>query len=153
MRISKSLIIVAAIAAALVAIPALSMAAGTTQLTAKLRGSEEVPGPGDPNGKGEASVAVKPKREKVCFQLTFEKIEGATAAHIHKGVAGVAGPIKVELFEDATGSPGPTAEGCVKDQKKRLLRKIARKPQRFYVNVHNDDFPGGAIRGQLEPAR
>jgi hypothetical protein len=49
-------------------IPALSGAAAT-QLSAKLKGNEEV-ADGDPNGRGEASVAVKkPSKRKLCFEL------------------------------------------------------------------------------------
>ncbi len=152
MRILKVLPVLAALLVALVALPALS-SAGTAELSAKLRGSEEVPGPGDKNGKGEASIRVNPKKGKLCFRLEFTNIEPPTAGHIHRGVAGVAGPIKVTLFEDPAGLPGPTAEGCERQLRTKLLRRIKRAPQKFYVNLHNDEFPGGAIRGQLEGAR
>jgi hypothetical protein len=33
--------------------------------------------------------------------------------------------------------------------KRSLIRAILRRPRRFYVNVHTNDFPGGAVRGQL----
>jgi hypothetical protein len=151
MRISKLLVIVAALIVAVVALPSLS-SAGSTKLTAKLKGNEEVPGPGDKNGKGDIVLRVNPKKNKVCFRLTFENIEPPMAGHIHKGVAGVKGPIKVTLFEDPVGLPGPTAEGCVRKLKARLLRRIKRSPQKFYVNLHNAEFPDGAIRGQLERA-
>jgi hypothetical protein len=32
----------------------------------------------------------------------------------------------------------------------RTIRRVLRRPSSFYVNVHNADFPDGAIRGQLE---
>jgi hypothetical protein len=48
--------------------------------------------------------------------------------------------------------PDPTAEGCARGLKNKLVRKIAQYPERFYVNVHNADYPDGAIRGQLGPA-
>ena len=133
-------------------VPALAAAAGSKTATATLKGKSEVPGPGDKNGKGEATVTSKPKQQKVCFVLEFEQIENPTAAHIHKGSADVAGPIKVELFSDPAGLPGPTAEGCVEDVRKKLVRNIRRTPEKFYVNLHNTEFPDGAIRGQLEAA-
>lgn len=133
------------------AIPA--QAAAPVKLTAKLKGSEEVPGPGDRNGRGEISMSVKRAQRTICFQLAFERIQDPTAGHIHKGADGVSGPIKVTLFTDSAGIPGPTAEGCVRRLGRKLLRRIARRPERFYVNLHNPEFPDGAIRGQLEKAR
>lgn len=137
---------------AALAIPAAD-ARAPVQLSAKLKGTEEVPGPGDPNGKGEAFVNVNRKKRKVCFQLEFKRIGDPTAGHIHKGVDGEAGPVKVTLFEDPAGLPSPGAvDGCVRDLKRRLVRKLAKRPQRFYVNLHNAEYPDGAIRGQLERA-
>jgi hypothetical protein len=132
-------------------LPAANAAAPAVQLSAKLRGAKEVPGPGDPNGKGEIFLAVKKQKRKVCFELTFRKIEAHEAGHIHKGRRGVAGPVKVLLFEDPSGLPGHRFEDCVKAKRKKL-RKIARTPENYYVNIHNDDYPDGAIRGQLKPA-
>ena len=62
------------------------------------------------------------------------------------------GPVKVTLFDDPVGIPGPTAEGCIKNVKRKLVRKLAKTPEAFYVNLHNGDYPDGAIRGQLGPA-
>ena len=142
---------VVALVAALT-IPAAS-AAPAVQLSAKLKGANEVPGPGDPNGKGEVFVAVKKQKRKVCFGLEFRRIGDPTAAHIHKGGPDDAGPVKVLLFEDSEGLPSPGAvDGCVRRVKKKIVRQLSRNPEKFYVNVHNDDFPDGAIRGQLGPA-
>jgi CHRD domain len=142
---------VVALVAALT-IPAAS-AAPAVQLSAKLKGANEVPGPGDPNGKGEVFVAVKKQKRKVCFGLEFRRIGDPTAAHIHKGGPDDAGPVKVLLFEDSEGLPSPGAvDGCVRRVKKKIVRQLSRKPEKFYVNVHNDAYPDGAIRGQLKPA-
>jgi hypothetical protein len=140
-------------ALALVAVLAIPASAAPAQLSAKLTGAQEVPGPGDPNGKGEAFVTPRPAKRKVCFSLTWKRIEPPTAGHIHKGVEGVAGPVRVTLFEDSQGLPVPgSVDGCVKRVKRKLVRRIKRHPERFYVNLHNDEYPDGAIRGQLGPA-
>lgn len=126
-------------------------AAAPVPLTATLKGVEEVPGPGDANGRGELLATVKRKRGKFCFTLSWKRIEGPTAAHIHRGRDGVAGPVRIELFAVSEPLPNPgSVEGCV-NARKRKLRRIARHPERFYANVHNAAYPDGAIRGQLEP--
>jgi hypothetical protein len=152
MRNSKlSLLLIALVGTALL-VPALSTAGSkTVEVDAKLQGKNEVPGPGDKNGKGEAQIFLKAKKHKVCFNLEVSRLDTVTMAHIHKGAPDVAGKIKVVLFENEVAGDG-TYEGCVKDVKKKLVRKIGKVPEKFYVNVHTQDFPDGAIRGQLEPA-
>ena len=140
----------AAVAAAVlaIAIPGFSVAANT-QLGATLKGNNEVPGPGDTNGKGEVAIKLKPAKRKLCFNLAVSKLDGINAGHIHKGGADVAGPIKVTLIDQDIAGTG-TYEGCVKRVKRKLLRRLARTPEKYYVNLHNAEFPDGAIRGQLE---
>ena len=148
-KIGLALLTLAAIA---LAIQALSLAGqNTTELQAKLKGKNEVPGPGSPKGKADIHVFVKPTQKKVCFNFDVSKLDPITAGHIHKGDSETAGPIKVTLFEDETGLAGTGAyEGCVKNVKAKLLKKIAAAPEKFYVNLHTLDYPDGAIRGQLE---
>src|SRR3712207_6097564 len=80
--------------ALVVALPASAAAAPLAHLETVMTGEQEVPGPGDPNGIGEAKIKVF--RAKVCYTLTAKRIAPATAAHIHKGPPGVAGPIRSE---------------------------------------------------------
>ena len=130
------------------AIPAAEARAPVT-VSAQLKGNSEVPGPGDPNGKGEIFVTLKKAKRKVCFALSWKRIKGPQAGHIHRGGPDVAGPVKVKLFEQASPLTTPGAvEGCVR-KRKRVIRRIARHPERFYVNLHNEEYPDGAIRGQL----
>jgi hypothetical protein len=148
---TKLTVALLALAAVGLLVPTLSGAVAT-QLSAKLKGNQEVDG-GDPNGRGEAFVAVKkPRKRKLCFELSWDKIEPPTAAHIHKGVKGVNGPIKVTLFEDPDGLTVSEVEGCVKKVRKRIAKRLRKTPEKFYVNVHNAEYPDGAIRGQLELA-
>ena len=71
-------------------------------LEASLTGEKEVPGPGAPNGRGEADVKVY--KAKVCYELEVKRMKPATAAHIHRGGPSVAGPIVVELKAPTDGS-------------------------------------------------
>ena len=117
-------------------------AAPLATLQASLTGEKEVPGPGDKDGSGHAVVKVY--KAKVCYTLEVRRIKPATAAHIHRGVRGVAGPIVVTLKPPTDGS----SSGCVAISG-ALSKKLRETPKQYYVNVHNEPYPEGAIRGQL----
>ena len=112
--------------------------------TAKLTGAAEVPGPGDPKGTGTAQVTLDPNKGEVCYELSVENIQEATAAHIHEGELGKEGPVKVSLDTPKGG----TAKGC-KSADAALIKAIMQDPSGYYVNVHSAAFPNGAVRGQL----
>lgn len=110
-----------------------------------LNGANEVPGPGDPDGSGKAQITVVKGQGQVCYVIQVYGIAPATAAHIHVGPAGEAGPVVVTLgTPDANGY----ARGCVAASSS-LIAAINRNPSGYYVNVHNAEYPAGAIRGQL----
>ena len=115
-----------------------------TMLTASLSGTNEFPGPGDSDGSGTADLNLIPKKERICYTLTVEKIEPATMAHIHKGASTEAGPIVKGLKAPTDGD----SQGCVRLARAKIM-KIKNNPSGYYVNVHNGDFPNGAVRGQL----
>ena len=128
---------------ALVAGPAVA-ADGGRPLSANLTGGAEVPGPGDPDGTGSAFLRVNPGLGRVCYELSAMRIAPARAAHIHEAPEGVAGPVVVTLAAPTDG----TSSGCV-DVARELARDILKNPSEYYVNVHNAEYPGGAVRGQL----
>jgi aldose sugar dehydrogenase len=119
----------------------------TRKLSTELSGAAEVPGPGDPDGSGTASLRLNPEKGEVCFELTVSNIAlPATGAHIHAGTVTEAGPVVVALTPpDASGS----SSGCVNDVDRALIRNIIQHPEQYYVNVHNTEFPDGVVRGQL----
>ena len=119
---------------------------GGRRRTAQLTGAAEVPGPGDPDGSGTATIRLQLEQGEVCFDLTVSNIGPATAAHIHEGAEGVAGPVVVPLDPAPTGG---SSSGCISDVDAALIQNIAQNPGQYYVNVHNEEFPDGAIRGQL----
>ena len=114
-----------------------------------LTGAAEVPGPGDPNAFGTALITLNQGQGEVCFDLSWAGIDGTvTAAHIHVGSATVAGPVVVPLFAGAFAGTD-TASACVSAVSEELIKAIRQDPQNYYVNIHSDVFPAGAIRGQL----
>lgn len=118
---------------------------GSTVLTAAMTGAAEIPGPGDPDGRGSATVRIDPLAAgRVCYDLSVANIAPATAAHIHRGALGVAGPPVVTLTPPAAGS----STGCA-DVAATLGAEMLTAPAAFYVNVHNAAYPNGAVRGQL----
>jgi hypothetical protein len=118
---------------------------GGRPLSATLTGAAEVPGPGDADGGGTAKITLNPGQGKVCFELAVSNIANATAAHIHEAPAGQAGPVVVPLEPAPAGG---SSKNCVSADQE-LIKRIMQNPENFYVNVHNAEFPDGAVRGQL----
>lgn len=114
-------------------------------LNVTMTGTQEVPGPGDPDATGTAQVRVTPSLSQVCWDLYARGIDAATAAHIHRGEAGIAGPVVLML---ATPGDDGHSQGCASVDP-ALAREIAQAGHGFYVNVHTSAFPNGALRGQL----
>lgn len=131
---------------------------GRSEVASGARSNRNV---GDPNGRGEAYVfGIDGDPTTLCYVLTVEKIAeldqapvqgGPRAAHIHKGAPGTNGPVVANLAWPqggnaadclTEGEPGkfPTSE---------KVADILANPGEYYVNVHNAEFPRGAIRGQL----
>lgn len=102
-------------------------------------------GAGDRNGRG-AFSAIFDGRE-LCYGIQVKYLATPSAAHIHRGRSNQNGPVVVPLTPPEEGDPGASA-ACT-ELSSRLARAIRRNPGRYYVNVHNADFPDGAVRGQL----
>ena len=132
-----------AASAALIATSAIAQTGGR-KLQTNLTGAAEAPNPGDPDGRGMATVTVNPGKRQVCYTLSVRNIDPATAAHIHEAAVGVAGPVKVTLKAPTTGK----SSGSV-TVTRELALEILKDPADYYVNVHNPAFPTGAVRGQL----
>jgi CHRD domain len=125
--------------------------AAQTPYVMRLLGSSATPS-GDPDGTGIAAVTIdiidsSATGAEICWDLSYSGITQPTAAHIHSGAPGANGLIVVPLVPYAnlalTSATGcTTASGPVAQQ-------IVDDPANFYVDVHNADYAGGAIRGQL----
>ena len=101
---------------------------GGNSLHATLSGKVEVP-KGDPDGRGTAEVKIN--GTSVCWEIQASKVAKVLAAHIHKGHAGVAGPVVVPFgkafkFKGCVTAPAAVA-AAHQEQPERLLRQ---RPQR-----------------------
>ncbi len=131
------------VAAALAGCSTIAGTVGETYTTG-LVGAQEVPGPGDPDGSGTARITADATTNNICFNLTVQAVSAPTAAHIHRGARGVAGP-SVLTIDAPTGG---ASSGCLRVDR-ALAAGIIADPSAFYVNVHTADYPDGALRGQL----
>ena len=148
----RSLIVLGFIGAVLVATTAIGLADGRP-LATTLTGAQEVPaGVGDPNGTGTAELTLNAGQEDVCYELTWQNLDGTVQrAHIHEAPSGVNGPIVVTLFDGQSFAGTGSASGCdLGDATRDEIRRILKDPSGFYVNIHDTVRPGGAIRGQLD---
>jgi hypothetical protein len=142
-------------------------------LEATLDGREEVAAgasnqaiAGDPDGRGEIYVfGIDGDPTTLCYVLIVKKIGelsqapgGGRAAHIHIGPRGVNGPVVANLAWPQDGQAGDClteGEGAGTPGVKfpgnppGIVQRILTNPTDFYVNVHNAEYPSGAIRGQL----
>src|SRR5712692_9386222 len=132
-----------AVSAAFAGVLTLAAAAAMSPVVStRLSGKSEVP-KGAPSGTGIAIVHLDAKKGTVCWDFKGVKgIGAATAAHVHKGAAGKAGPVVVPF------GAAYKAKGCTAAPKATIVA-IEEHPNAYYVNVHTKKYPAGAIRGQL----
>lgn len=138
-------------------------------LEAELNGREEVPADGsnkaivgDPNGRAKAYVfGIDDDPKTLCYALIdvrkvaeLEQAPGnGRAAHIHEGARGTNGPIVANLAWPQNGQAADCLTegeaGKFPSGEVGIVQRILKNPMNFYVNVHNSEYPNGAIRGQL----
>jgi hypothetical protein len=137
-----------------------------TLLVAELDGREEVSPAGtqriagDPNGRGEAYVfGIDGDEFTLCYIVEVDKIQlvpvgSGMMAHIHEGPRGSNGPVVAALAGPEDGNSADCLTegeaGKFPTGEPGIVQRILNNPADFYINVHNPEYPGGAVRGQLE---
>jgi hypothetical protein len=109
---------------------------------------------GDPDGRGKAEFIFDTEQGTVCYEIEVEGIAapvepgpGVGSAHIHVlPTGGIAVNLQADFQPD--NSDEFKASGCV-TVASDLLQAILANPEQYYVNIHNADFPGGALAGLL----
>ena len=102
-----------------------------------------MPGPGDHNGSGMGRFHFYPMKNKICYRVTVSGIQTATKAHLHMGDE-EGGMVKLNLLP-----PRNSARECARGLGERFIKRIARNSSSYYVDVYNNEYPDGAVRGQL----
>jgi hypothetical protein len=119
-------------------------------LTAQLSAAQEVPKPkgvrAGARGTFSAALVRSGAGGTLSWRLTFQALTGkATASHIHVGVRGRAGAVRVALC-------GPCRSGTRGSARVDARTVTALLAGRTYVNVHTARNAAGEIRGQLAKA-
>lgn len=154
---SNALTMRAMILSGLLLFPAPAALAQGVALFAVLVGGNVVGGAGRANlgsqsGFGSITLIVDPTptdpaSERLCYGMAVRGIGAPTAVRIHRGRAGVNGPIAAILTAPNSGNPG-VASRCV-NAPTATVQGLINRPSSFYVIVYNRAFPNGALRGQL----
>lgn len=139
-------VIGALVASLAMALLVMSPVSADATLSTTLTGEAEVPGPGDNDGSGSGTVEIV--GDEICFSVQWElSVDDnvASAGHIHQGAADEAGSIVLPLFTE----PNDTGmvDGCATDA--TLAAELEADPGNYYINIHSETFPDGALRGQL----
>lgn len=133
---------------ALVTAAVATAAEGGRTFSLELTGEAEVnaagvPNQGDLDGTGTAVLTFNLGLGTMCYDVEVADVGPLLAAHVHVGPATAPGPVVIPTAVGATGG-----EGCV-EVDRSLILAIFQDPANYYYNVHNADFPPGALRAQL----
>jgi hypothetical protein len=122
--------------------------AGTQErFTIPVDGAQVAPGPGDPDGGGGIFIFLDRQTGRFCFFADTANISTPlTSVDLHRAPAGSEGPIVTPLHGPSTTDPDGSA--CL-DLDPDLVKEISKHKADFYIDIHNEEFPGGALRGQL----
>jgi hypothetical protein len=110
---------------------------------------------GDPDGSGVATVRLNSDQGVVCYSVVVRNIgaptepaAGVGSAHIHGPLPNTGIAIDLDTVFMATGTSTYVARDCVSAASDTIEAVLA-NPELFYVNVHNAEFPAGAVQGSL----
>lgn len=147
---SVRILALAATAAAVIGVASPALAAPVT-LTSTMTADEEVPQKGPAGSTGSATLEVNKDTNQVCYTFVTQNLKDqVTGAHIHKGTKGAAGDVFIDLKWTAGNLIGDL-KGCVTEDPAKVQALLA-DAQGYYVNLHTQANPTGAVRGQLMAA-
>ncbi len=117
--------------------------------TAQLSGSNQAP-PVTTKGSGTVEGNYDAKTKVITLNLKWSlgnPGDTTTMGHIHKGAAGVSGPVVIPFVDLPSGATDQqfsfTSQPLTAGQEAEL------KAGDYYVNIHSNTDPGGELRAQL----
>ncbi|MFD8827379.1 CHRD domain-containing protein [Streptomyces sp. NPDC059605] len=122
------------------------------RLRALADGGQEVPAEdpgraGDPDGH--STTFLHPRTDRVDYSMAWVNIGAPLAGHIHEGVLGENGDVRLPLFVSPVPKNVFAISGSVAVPDAEVIARLKGSPTGFYSNVHTREFPDGAVRGQL----
>jgi hypothetical protein len=112
---------------------------------ASLLGSNIIGGTGEADGFAKAEVSVIDTLDRVCYEInTVNNLGKIRSVAVHQGDAKTNGPVVLDFVKAKTSG----WKNCINvdEAVENSLRKL-KSP--FYILVKTDNFPDGAVRGQL----
>jgi len=121
----------------------------STTYTLELSGTNGVSGefpapPGASNGSGLAVISINAPTSQLCWKFSqLRNVPAPTFASFYFRPGG-------EFSWSLGRALGRTykSSGCV-PREVAVLRRIEEYPMRWYVSIHNHQFPGGAVRAPM----
>jgi hypothetical protein len=118
---------------------------------------EEVP-PGQPGAEGFALLGINEGDNSIDVMAFYDEVlgpfSGAPGFHIHEAPRGTNGPVVVTLatgaeLEEGDGFFWTTVDVPTTGPRAFDVSDLLDDPAAYYLNLHSNAFPAGAIRGQL----
>lgn len=110
---------------------------------------------GDADGSGIAVLRFDSDAGLVCYTIVARDIgapqepaPGIGSAHIHGPLPAGGIAIDLDTVFRSTGTDTYVSTGCVAAGS-AAIDAVLVNPELYYINVHNAQFPGGAVQGNL----
>ncbi len=113
---------------------------------AVLSGEQQVP-PLTTTASAVAAITLDPASGAIVVHLNSSGADDAVAAHVHEALAGLNGPVLIELAPD----PNDPAHWFAEDDSLDGDGLDAFNEGALYLNLHTPANPGGEVRGQIVP--
>jgi hypothetical protein len=123
---------------------------GYGQFSVYLTGEEARYG-GDPEGRGFARLDLDPDNERVCYIVTWSRLQGeVTDFELRASPRFSDGPHVISFFNNERfDGDRRTITSCVHSDRGRIFAVI-NDPSYFYLTLRTTAHEAGAIRGQLD---